>query len=40
MTEKNCEKCGYEWFARVSEPKECPRCKTRLDVNQNFMEEK
>ncbi len=27
----NCPKCSYEWESRVAEPKECPRCKTRLD---------
>lgn len=27
----NCTKCTYEWESRVSNPKECPRCKSRLD---------
>lgn len=27
-----CDKCEYYWIARVDYPKECPRCKTRLDV--------
>lgn len=27
-----CRKCGYDWEPRVSEPKECPRCKARLDI--------
>jgi predicted Zn-ribbon and HTH transcriptional regulator len=27
-----CKRCGYEWEARKEEPKECPRCKARLDV--------
>jgi len=22
-----CEKCKYEWEARVENPKTCPRCK-------------
>jgi len=22
-----CEKCGYVWQARTSEPKACPKCK-------------
>lgn len=22
-----CRACGYEWEPRVSEPKQCPRCK-------------
>lgn len=26
-----CKKCGYEWQSRLENPKECPRCKTRLD---------
>lgn len=26
-----CSRCGYEWNPRVPSPKECPRCKTRLD---------
>ena len=24
-------KCGYEWESRVFEPRECPKCKKRLD---------
>ncbi len=33
MAEKEvaCFKCKYEWESRVEKPKECPRCKTRLD---------
>ena len=27
-----CPKCDYEWDARVTEPKSCPRCKHRLDA--------
>ncbi len=26
-----CEKCEYEWTARVDNPKECPDCKSRLN---------
>lgn len=26
-----CTKCGYEWKPRVEKPKECPRCKARMD---------
>lgn len=26
-----CPKCGYEWESKVPNPKECPRCKGRLD---------
>jgi rubrerythrin len=25
---KKCERCGYLWFPRVSEPKNCPFCKS------------
>ena len=27
-----CFKCSYEWVSRKPNPKSCPRCKTRLDV--------
>ena len=27
----NCTKCSYEWETRTESPKECPRCKSRLD---------
>ena len=26
-----CPRCGYEWESKVPNPKECPRCKVRLD---------
>ncbi len=26
-----CSRCGYEWESKVPQPKECPRCKGRLD---------
>ncbi|MFH1592784.1 MAG: hypothetical protein ABIB47_05450 [Candidatus Woesearchaeota archaeon] len=26
-----CIKCTYIWEGRVTEPKACPRCKSRLD---------
>tara|TARA_Y100000034_G_C6843787_1_gene382042 strand:+ start:64 stop:225 length:162 start_codon:yes stop_codon:yes gene_type:complete len=26
-----CPKCEYEWSTRKDKPKECPRCKNRLD---------
>jgi len=26
-----CLKCSYEWVTRKVTPKECPRCKSRLD---------
>jgi predicted Zn-ribbon and HTH transcriptional regulator len=29
--EKKCKKCKHEWMPRVKKPKECPRCKARLD---------
>jgi len=25
-----CPFCGYEWYARVEKPKECPLCKRYL----------
>ena len=25
-----CKFCGYEWYARVEHPKECPLCKRYL----------
>lgn len=28
-----CNKCDYDWESRIENPKECPRCKTRLDYN-------
>ena len=28
---KQCPYCKHEWEARVDNPKECPRCKNRLD---------
>ncbi|MEM2192158.1 MAG: hypothetical protein QXG38_00915 [Candidatus Hadarchaeales archaeon] len=28
-----CPRCGYEWSAKVPNPKECPRCKSRLDYS-------
>ena len=31
MGNAKCWKCGYEWDSRIESPKECPRCKTRLD---------
>ncbi len=26
-----CPRCGYEWESKIPKPKECPRCKGRLD---------
>jgi predicted Zn-ribbon and HTH transcriptional regulator len=26
-----CPKCGHEWIPRIKHPRECPRCKVRLD---------
>lgn len=26
-----CPRCGYRWEPKVPKPKECPRCKCRLD---------
>ena len=27
-----CDNCNYKWKPRVDKPKECPRCKQRLDM--------
>jgi len=32
MKEEVCPKCEYKWVSRKKHPKECPRCKKRLDV--------
>ncbi len=24
-----CKRCGYEWHARIENPRECPSCKSR-----------
>jgi uncharacterized paraquat-inducible protein A len=29
---KVCSNCKFKWSPRVAEPKECPRCKVRLDL--------
>jgi len=29
-----CQKCSYQWAPRKETPKECPRCKTRLDYKE------
>jgi len=29
ITEKECLRCGFTWFARTDKPKICPYCKTR-----------
>ena len=34
LARKQCKACGYVWTPRVKppkQPKECPRCKARLD---------
>jgi len=31
-----CDKCSYQWAPRKETPKECPRCKTRLDYKQQI----
>jgi len=25
---KECKKCGYQWYSKVTLPKECPKCKS------------
>ena len=32
-----CSTCQYEWEARKEQPKECPKCKTRLDKNEKIV---
>ena len=27
MENNKCKLCKYEWFSRVEDPKQCPRCK-------------
>ena len=29
-----CNKCGYEWEARIDSPVSCPRCKVRFDYGE------
>ena len=29
---KHCRYCEYQWVSRKEYPKECPRCKRRLDM--------
>ncbi|MEK6973389.1 MAG: hypothetical protein AABW72_05100 [archaeon] len=29
--QKLCPYCKYEWIKRARNPKECPRCKRRID---------
>lgn len=33
-----CPKCNYQWKPRVENPKECPRCKSRLDYERTETE--
>ena len=35
-----CPKCNYEWISRVKYPKECPRCKRRLDFINSKKQDK
>ena len=36
MKHKRCGKCGYNWETRVTKPKACPRCKSRLDIKRSM----
>jgi predicted Zn-ribbon and HTH transcriptional regulator len=27
-TVKKCNRCGYEWFSKLDEPKRCTKCKS------------
>lgn len=29
---QKCRFCTYQWWSMVKHPKECPRCKRRLDA--------
>lgn len=31
IKKKTCKVCGYKWKLRTLKPKECPKCKRRLD---------
>jgi Zn finger protein HypA/HybF involved in hydrogenase expression len=33
-----CKKCKYKWNSRINKPKECPRCKTRMDTIYHVQE--
>ena len=35
-----CPKCSHEWQSRTDAPKQCPRCKARLDVDVGTKAEK
>lgn len=30
LTRAKCEQCGYKWLPKVTQPKQCPKCK-RMD---------
>jgi hypothetical protein len=32
-----CPRCGYEWKPKIFKPKECPRCKARLDYTPGLV---
>jgi predicted Zn-ribbon and HTH transcriptional regulator len=36
---KSCYRCSYEWETRINNPKECPRCKSRLDRHGKIKKE-
>ncbi len=38
IIEIHCPKCPYSWTPRVKNPKECPRCKQRLDITYDRKE--
>ena len=39
MEKKKCNQCGFEWIARLKEPRACPNCK-RYDWNKKKVEKK
>lgn len=32
---QECKKCGYQWFARVDKPRQCPNCKRQIKYENN-----
>ena len=40
VNKMECLKCDYNWESRVENPKECPRCKVRLDYKEVMKNEK
>lgn len=28
VTKVKCLRCGYEWIPRISDPRQCPKCRS------------